>query len=205
MVKITSPLMSSFASGTLGSTLQFRRGPGRSTTGLFRPRRPPSTPAALTSYAIILKFIRVLITYDYDKFEPYETYAKDHKTTTAAAYLHHALVAWRNGRSPPLEDPTIFEESLTDPTPIAWNDDPEPGKPNLTFDPWQTGDFTTLHLLKSETDTSGPKNCIHLHYWEETEDRFQQPDLPQRPFRLQSLAWIVPQSNPALSDILTIE
>jgi hypothetical protein len=205
MVKITSPLMSRFVSGTLGSTLQFRRGPGGTTTGLFRPRRPLEIPAALVSYALILKFGRALVAYDYDKYEPYVTYAKDHETTTAAAYLHFALTAWKNGRSFPLEDPTVFEESLTDPTPISWNDDPEPGKPNLTFDPWQTGDFTTLHLLKSETDTSGPKNCIHLHHWDDSEDRFQQPDLPQRPFRLQSQSWILPQSLPALSDILTIE
>jgi hypothetical protein len=205
MVKITSPLMSRFASGTLGSTLQFRRGPGGTTTGLFRPRQPQETPAALTSYAIILKFIRVLITYEYDKYEPYVTYAKNHEITSAAAYIHFGLTAWRNGRSPPLEDPTTFDESLTDPTTIAWNDDPEPGKPNLTFDPFITGDLTTLHLLKSETDTSGPKNCIHLHRWDETEDRFQQPDLPPQPFRLQALSWILPQSHPALSNILTIE
>jgi len=205
MVKITSPLMSRFASGTLGSTIQFRGGPGGSTTGLTRPRKSLVTASALRSYANALKMGHRIAGLGFDEFQPYAEYAKKHEISTTAAYLHFGLTAWKNGRSFPLGDPTELVESPPGETTIAWNDDPEPGQPNLTFDPFNASDMLSLHLMRNSDETTSPKNCIHMHWFEDEAPFFVQPELPQRPFWLQAATWTLPLSLPTLSNKLTIE
>jgi len=204
MVKITSPLMSRFARGTLGSTLQFRGGPG-GTIGLTRPTPKKTTPLALVSNGVIVRFCtHMMTTYEVQNSMPYITYATEHVVTNRASYLHFCLQHWRNGQMIPFEDPELKDETPPDATTISVDPAAPTGTPDLAITAWPPGSFWTIHVLFSPTEIPGPKNCYRGFHFDDPEQLIPRPDVTPGTIWLQVQSWYIDSVNPSLSNKLEL-
>jgi hypothetical protein len=204
MVKITSPLMSRFARGTLGSTLQFRGGPG-GTIGLARPTPKKTTPLALVSNGVIVQFCtHMMQTYQTHKYLAYETYAAEHVVTNRAAYLHFCLEHWRNGQMIPLDDPELMEEAPAPAATISVDGTAPAGTPDIAITTWPPESLWTIHVLFSPTEIPGPKNCYRGFHFESTEQLTARPDVTPGTVWLQVQSWYFASVTPSLSNKLEL-
>jgi len=204
MVKITSPLMSHFAHGTLGSTLQFRRGPG-GTIGLARPTPKKTTPLALVSNGVIVRFgTHMMTAFDIQNSMTYETYAAEHVMTDRAAYLHFCLRCWSHGQMVPFEDPEYEEETPATATTISVDPTAPAGTPDIAITAWPPDHFWTIHVLFSPTEIPGPKNCYRGFHFDDLEQLIPQPDVTPGTVWLQVQSWYLNSVNPVLSNKLEL-
>ena len=204
MVKITSPLMSHFARGTLGSTLQFRGGPG-GTIGLTRPTQKKTAPLALVSNGVIVRFsTKMMTTFEIQNEMAYETYAAEHVTTNQAAYLHFCLQHWRNGQMVPFDDPEFKDETPPDATTISVDPTAPAGTPDLAIATWTPNAFWTIHVLFSPTEIPGPKNCYRGFHFDDSEQLIPRPDVTPGTVWLQVQSWYLNSVNPTLSNKLEL-
>jgi len=204
MVKITSPLMSRFARGTLGSALQFRGGPG-GTIGLARPTPKKTTPLALVSNGVIVKLGTYMMTmFEIHTSMPYITYAAEHVTTNRAAYLHFCLEHWRNGQMIPYNDPEFKDGTPAPATTISVDPTAPAGTPDLVITEWPPEHFWTIHVLFSPTEIPGPKNCYQGFCFGESEQLIPRPDVTPGTVWLQVQSWILDSINPVLSNKLEL-
>jgi hypothetical protein len=204
MVKITSPLMSRFARGTLGSTLQFRGGPG-GTVGLARPTPKKTVPLALVSNGMIVRFGNKMMTmFGIHTSMAYITYAAEHDVTNRAAYLHFCLQHWRNGQMIPFEYPELKDETPAPATTISVDPTAPSGTPDIAITAWPPESFWTIHVLFSPTEIPGPKNCYRGFHFESTEQLIARPDVTPGTIWLQVQSWYIDSVNPSLSNKLEL-
>ena len=204
MVKITSPLMSHFAHGTLGSTLQFRGGPG-GTIGLTRPTPKKTTPLALVSNGVIVQISTyAMTTFEIQNSMAYVTYAAEHVVTNRAAYMHFCLNGWRNGQMIPFDDPEIKDETPAPATTISVDGTAPAGTPDIAISAWPPESFWTVHVLFSPTEIPGPQNCYRGFHFDDSEQLIPRPDVTPGTVWLQVQSWYFNSVNPVLSNKLEL-
>lgn len=204
-MKLTGPLFSLFAAGTLGSTVQFRQhssGP----ISLLKPRPPKTTPAALRANVQILRIAHALMKIaDFQTYPPYIAYAKSQNITSTSAYLHFALRNWSRFQSLPSYDPNSQDLTPADPVTLGWNILPDPGYANIDIDPWNVEHLTTLHVLSTVSETPGPTNCFHAHLDEDPKILVSKPDGMKSTYWIQACSWLVDSIVPTLSNKLQVD
>jgi len=204
MVKVTAPLMSHFAAGTLGSTLQYRRGPGGS-IALTRPTPRKTTPLALRANAVIVQQAWMLMRdYHIQNSPSYADFAKLQSISNESAYLHFCLARWRRWAMIPFEYPDSFDDSTCNETALAFDLGAPASTPNIAINPWIPDDFLTLHVLFSVSETAGPKNCVYAHNFLDPQVLLNPPHGITGAFYLQAASWKLSGSNPTLSNKLLV-
>lgn len=204
-MKLTGPLFSIFASGTLGSTVQFRQhssGP----IALQKPRPSKTIPPALRANAQILRIAHNLQkSADLHTYQPYTDYAKAHNITSTAAYLHFSLRNWSRFQALPTSDPNYQSLDTVDPVTLNWNILPDPGYDNIDIDPWDAQFITTLHVLSTISTTPGPTNCFHAHLQNDPKILVSKPDGMKSTYWIQGCTWDLDSIVPTLSNKLQVD
>lgn len=204
MVKLTAPLLSHFATGTLGSTLQFRSSPKR-TYALHRPKPAKTLPLSLLGNHTILRYAQTLIDlYQTHNNTHYINYASEHRITSRAAYLHFCFQHWRRGRMIPFDDPTTLDETPGDPLTLSFDLAAPPNTPNIYFDPWWPSDFWTMHLLQTSDEEPSYLNCYDGYSFNDTETLAAIPRGYADTFYIQALTWKINSNNPTASNQLLV-
>ena len=205
MVKITSPLMSSFAHGTLGSTLQFRGGPG-GTIGIALPRSSKSVNPTLISNSVILSAAHRL----WNEIPPenqieYWTPTTPGRSSLRIEYVRQMLLRWKKFLPLEFYGPTPIDENDPAATTLGWDILPEPDYPNIVIDPWTADDFITVHFLRTISETPGPKNIFHAHSALDAAEIIDRPHHPTNDFWIQACTWKMNGTHPTLSNKLLLE
>lgn len=204
MVKLTAPLLSHFASGTLGSTIEFRSSPKRNYALQRRPNKKPIPLALLGNQTILRYAVTLFDLYTIHNEPAYSTYAATHKTSNRAAYLHYAFRAWRNRQMIPFDDPTITDPTPGDPLAISFDLSAPANTPNIYFDPWWPSDFWTMHLLQTSDEDPSYLNCYDGYSFNDTEQLAAIPRGYSNTFYIQALTWKISSNNPTPSNQLLV-
>jgi hypothetical protein len=196
--------MSHFSSGTLGSTLQYRKGPGGS-IAITAPRPRKTIPLALRSNAEIVRQAWALMkNYNIQNALAYVAYAKLNSITPESAYLHFCLKRWRAWTMIPYEDPDTYNDAEAGEPTLSIDLSAPADTPNIVVSPWVTDDYLTIHILFSDSEIPGPKNCFHAHSFIDQEMLLNTPSGFKGAFYLQAASWKIEGSVPTLSNKLLI-
>jgi len=204
MAKVTAPLQSIAAHGTLGNTLQFRRGRNGATV-LALPRHAKQVPAALTANATMLTYLHKLIkTYAVASELMYITRAIANDTTKEVEYLREQLGTFQRYKGIGYGDPPIYTTAVaTDPT---IEETPIPGaqRTSVTVTVEGTAEYFLFHLLATPTAQPSQHNVLlATSPWLEAAI-LPIPDTWPRPFDIQVSAWLFGCQLSSTSNRVTI-
>jgi hypothetical protein len=104
----------------------------------------------------------------------------------------------------PLEYPDFFDDSPCSESTLAFDLGAPAETPNISIYPWNPDDFLTLHVLFSESETAGPKNCVYAHNFSDLEELIARPREITGTYYLQAASWKLAGSNPTLSNKLLV-
>jgi hypothetical protein len=160
MPRVTTPLNSLLAIGTLGKQLTFRR-TARGVVVTRKPRQPGPINAALRANTIAIAYFHTLAINSRGIYQPsWQARAKELNITLRNAWLKECLQTWNQWRpthwsygaedyASPLDPPTIVvnlaEGELT---------------PILTDDPASPYEYVSIHRLPTADDHATPTNVI---------------------------------------------
>jgi len=204
MAKVTAPLQSIAAHGTLGNTLQFRRGRNGPIV-VALPRHAKQVPAALTANAAMVTYLRKLIKAYYVANElMYITRAMANGTTKEVEYLREQLGTFQRWKGigygdPPVYTPAVAAAPTIEETPI-----PGAQRTSVTLTVAEDADYFMFHLLAAPTAQPSHHNTLLvLSPWMEAAI-MPIPDTWPRPFDIQVSAWLFGCQLSSTSNRVTI-
>jgi len=155
MPKLTGPLQSMYARGTLGHSLTYR-GSTRGTTATRKPRHPVPIPSALRANAAVVRYLQIFIDeWDLPSRPTWIPYAKRLHLPPRVAMLKRNLNLWQH-EDAFTYDPE-YETAIDTPTPPTIGVAIRPGSSTPVITQCEPYDYYYLSVHRS-TDPDEPPN-----------------------------------------------
>jgi hypothetical protein len=162
MPKLTGPLQSLYARGTLGHELTYRRS-ARGTTVTRKPRHPVTIPKALAANAAVVTYLHYFIQFwGLHTIPEWANYAKRLGITETAAILKRNLNLWKESTSFTY-DPQYTPADDTPPAPTILASI-RPGSSTPIIEQQDPYDYfyLSVHRSADPDEPANPQNVIRI-------------------------------------------